>query len=114
MKVNILGTEYAIFTESADIPEMEGKAGYCSFDSKEIHILDLNTHEEWKNETEVAKKSYANRTMRHEITHAFLYESGLAQDSSDVEGWAMNEEMVDWIAIQFPKMLKAFEEVGAL
>jgi len=28
--------------------------------------------------------------------------------------WARHEEMVDWIAIQFPKIMKAFQEVGAL
>lgn len=51
----------------------------------------------------------------HEITHAFLDESGLQHCSSVPMGaWARHEEMVDWIAIQFPKIMKAFQEVGAL
>lgn len=39
----------------------------------------------------------------------FLYESGL-----DTETFANDEEVVDWIAIQFPKMLKAFQELDCL
>jgi hypothetical protein len=57
---------------------------------------------------------YCKKVLRHEIIHAFMYESGLWENSHDVEGWAQNEEMTDWIAIQFPKMQKAFEEAGAL
>ena len=52
--------------------------------------------------------------MRHEITHAFLNESGLDANASDTDCWAKNEEMVDWFAIQSPKIYKAFNEVGAL
>ena len=48
--------------------------------------------------------------IRHELVHAFAYESGLAENSP----WAFNEEMTDWIAIQFPKMLKAFETAMVL
>ena len=48
--------------------------------------------------------------MRHELIHAFLFESGLAENSN----WARNEEMVDWIARQFPKMAKTFQEVKVL
>ena len=29
-------------------------------------------------------------------------------------GWAANEEMVDWIAIQFPKILEAFKVADVL
>jgi hypothetical protein len=47
--------------------------------------------------------------MRHELVHAFLFESGLHNDS-----WAANEAAVDWIANQFPKILKAFQEAGCI
>ena len=53
---------------------------------------------------------YQRKVIRHELTHALLFESGLSNDSS----WAENEEVVDWIAIQFPKMIKAFEEVDCI
>ena len=44
------------------------------------------------------------------MIHAFLHESGLAVNSD----WAQNEEMVDWFALQAPKLFKAFKEAGAL
>ena len=51
---------------------------------------------------------YKKVVIRHELIHAFLFESGL-----DAASWAMNEEMVDWFALQAPKLMKAFEEAGA-
>lgn len=56
--------------------------------------------------------AYQNKVLRHEIIHAFLYESGLWQDSYGSKCWAQNEEMVDWFAIQEPKIHKAFKEAG--
>ena len=50
------------------------------------------------------------KNKRHEIIHAFLFESGLAENSS----WAQNEEMVDFFAIQFPKLVEAFKEADAM
>ena len=51
-----------------------------------------------------------NKVKRHEIIHAFLFESGLAENSY----WAQNEEMVDFFAIQAPKLFKAFKAADAL
>ncbi len=48
--------------------------------------------------------------MRHELTHAMLSESGLQSESA----WAMNEEIVDLIAIQGPKLLKLWENAKCL
>lgn len=52
--------------------------------------------------------------MRHEIVHAYLYESGLAENSLSVANWATNEEMVDWIARQFPKIKRTMETLNCL
>ena len=52
--------------------------------------------------------------MRHEILHAFLYESGLRENSCTSFAWAENEEMIDWFAIQFPKILKIYGELNIL
>ncbi len=57
---------------------------------------------------------YAKKVMRHEIVHAYLYESGLAESSFSVDNWATNEEMVDWIARQFPKMKRTMEALNCL
>lgn len=48
--------------------------------------------------------AYFMQVIRHEIVHAFLHESGLDSNTN----WARNEEIVDWIAIQFPKLEKTF------
>ena len=55
---------------------------------------------------------WQRKTLRHEIVHAFLYESGLWQNS--FKDWARNEEMTDWIALQFEKLLDVFKEVKAI
>ncbi len=116
MKVNILGTEYKIIIEDYDTPELKGKnrMGYCFTDAKEIHIEDLDTDEEWKEERKEVKRERMNIILRHEIIHAFLDESGLNQNSNEVTAWAINEEMVDWIAIQSPKLFAAFKEADCI
>lgn len=54
--------------------------------------------------------AYQKKVIRHEIIHAFLYESGLWQNAYSSKCWAQNEEMVDWMAIQFPKIQSAYKE----
>ena len=54
-------------------------------------------------------EEYKNKIKRHEIIHAFLYESGLASSCD----WAC-EEMVDWLAIQAPKLFKEFKTLDIL
>ena len=46
------------------------------------------------------------------MIHAFMFESGLDCNSNNVEGWARNEEMVDWMAIQMPKIMDVYESVS--
>ena len=115
--VNVLGTEYTIeihkVSEDAYLKD-NNLAGYCSEESKRIVIADMSERKYFElDETE--QKSYFKKTLRHELVHAFLNESGLSADASVPAGaWAKHEEMVDWIAIQFPKMIKAFEEAECL
>lgn len=65
--------------------------------------------------TEEVRKSMEACTLRHEVIHAFLNESGLQWNSFAPENaWAKNEEMVDWIAIQAPKIFKVYQELGCV
>lgn len=108
--VSVLGTEYQILLENKnDNPKLEEATGLCEQYSKKI-ILD--TLDDAKKDVMCVENiwEYEKKVLRHEIIHAFLGESGLRGSSE----WAENEEMVDWFAIQFPKILKAIEEVGAL
>ena len=115
-KINILGTEYRIETHkvSEDSYLEENKlAGYCGECSKLIVVADMSEEKYFPYMDETEKETYRKRTLRHEITHAFLNESGLSNcaDRQDC-AWAKNEEMVDWFAIQSPKIFKVYSELG--
>ena len=53
------------------------------------------------------------KVLRHEIIHAFLLESGLQENFTHPE-YGHDETFIDWIAVQFPKILKAFKAADAL
>lgn len=115
-KVNVLGTDYEIIKKSEEEePYLKEHDGFCSSFLKEIVILDLNKVKQWDDEPQVVRDMSMKETTRHEIVHAFFNESGLRESSNHCEkAWPKNEEMVDWIALQFPKMLKAFQETDCL
>lgn len=104
MKINILGTEYTIIEEDFGNKEYDGS---CDYTSKEIRIRKDNYYE--LGNFKVNRK----KQLRHEIIHAFLAESGL-QSNFEHTNFGHEETMVDWIAIQFPKMLKVFEELNCI
>ena len=107
MIVNILGTDYeVIWQKKEENPKLEDKWAYTEPYSKKI-IIDANIAEQSSNDDAERKDLFAQKVLRHEIIHAFFTESGLI-DNCD---YAVNEELVDWIAIQFPKILKAIEQV---
>lgn len=118
VKVNILGTEYSIIKKDYNnVPEFKklGIDGYCDSVTKEIVVCNMATYPGYEDETPERNSLVEKHTLRHEIVHAFLNESGLQESSVQPRGgWSQNEEMVDWIAIQFHKILKAFESVGVL
>ncbi len=109
-KVDVLGTEYTLTVCSEkDEPRLQGMNGFCDDSTKEMVV---DSFADVENELESKKNllRQVKKNIRHEIIHAFLFESGLAENSE----WAQNEEMVDFFAIQFPKLLRAFREVDAL
>lgn len=118
MKLNILGTKYTVTTKKYDEDDAFKKrsiCGYCDDLLKCIVICDVSTCEGWENESQEAVAAQMRETTRHEIVHAFLSESGLIDSSSDVDGpWAKNEEMIDWFAIQGPKIYAAWKKAGVV
>ena len=118
MIVNVLGTEYKIEThkisEDAYMKE-RGFSGYCGEESKLIVIADMSEKEYFSGLDENEQEIYRKKTIRHEIVHAFLNESGLSDNANVPEkAWSKNEEMVDWIALQGLKIYKAWQEAGAV
>lgn len=113
-KVSILGTQYSVYigVSYQKDAELKSRFGYCSHIKRKIVVGDLFTCDNWKNEREEARKAQERLTLRHEVIHAFLNESGLTSSSNGVDCWARNEEMVDWIAIQYPKIKKVFQQLG--
>lgn len=116
--VNILGTEYTIETRKISEDKVlrdNQYGGYCCDDEPLIVIADTDDKENFEDYTDKEKTAFFSKTLRHEITHAFLNESGL-QCSANVyeKAWVRNEEMVDWFAIQSPKIFKVFQELDIL
>lgn len=101
--VNVLGVPYTI-TEgnTIDFPALKDCDGYCDTSTKEIVVSDM-TENAGSPDAKGDLAHYQRKVIRHELTHALLFESGLS-----VNSWAENEEIVDWIAIQFPKLLALF------
>lgn len=117
-KINILGTEYRIETHKVSEDsylEKNKLAGYCGEESKLIVIADTSEEKYFSGMDEKEQEVYQKSTLRHEIMHAFLNESGLSYSANRYDGaWAKNEEMVDWFAIQSPKIFKAYSELGLI
>lgn len=109
-RVRILGVEYTVITDALeeDYPQLKNCDGFTDpsrklivvskFERDEMSIDDL----EW----------YSRKVLRHEIIHAHLFESGLAENSKDT--WALNEEMVDYFANQLPKIYDVYEVLECL
>ncbi len=110
MKINVLGAEYTIERLSKNDDEFLGKCdGYCD---KTTHRIVVKTED---SESELGNyEVYLKKITRHEIIHAFLFESGLAENFEHVDQFGHEETMIDWIAIQFPKLLKAFKDADAV
>jgi len=94
MSIDILGTKYTIKHVNC------GNVAHVYYEERAIEIpIGLGEHEE-------------RATIRHEIIHAFLFESGLGFNFEHNER-GQEELMVDWIAMQYPKIKAAFEKAGA-
>lgn len=111
--INVLGTDYKIFFKSEkNDTRLEENWGFTDFHTKEICIrkdIDKETKNSCKNLID-----FKNKVIRHEIIHAFLYESGLRENSFRSYSWAENEEMIDWFAIQSPKLFEIYRQLNIL
>lgn len=106
----ILGTEYKILELSEDeddtLKERELN-GYFDGTTKRIVL---------RTDYDISPGAVGNiielkrKVLRHELIHAYLYESGLSYQCY----WAENEEMVDWFAIQIPKLVNLFEKLNII
>lgn len=110
-EVHILGEAWSLYIgNQTEFPELKTCDGYTDKTSRCMVILEKPEESNLE-----FYERYQKKVIRHEIIHAFLFASGL-HSSARFEA-AENEEhpemMVDWMAVQFPKILKAFREAGA-
>lgn len=110
MKVNILGAEYEIIVDAPDEMLPEDSDGCMDQSLKRIIVAKFEPDRNSIKNLDC----YRRKVLRHEIVHAFLYESGLWNNSGTTEAWATNEEMTDWFAIQSPKIFDVFQKVDCL
>ena len=105
MKVNVLSTVYRI----KYVPSLDGRGGETDFYTKEIRISEQeDIPAEYKTDN---LKEMQRHVLRHELIHAFFFFSGMDQSSAAHEAWAVNEEMIDWMAIQMPKIMAAYDSI---
>ena len=118
LKVNVLGTDYEIIIRDYDREPYFKKNdadGFCDSVTKQIVLCNMLTYPGF-DETEKYAEMYKKQVLRHEIVHAFLNESGLQANSGIINniGWAKNEEMVDFFALQGLKLYEAWKSVDAI
>lgn len=95
--VDILGTKWMVVSENFGNKDFDG---LTDFTTRTIKVRNDNV-QEFDNFKELYK-----RTVRHEVLHAFMIESGLDSNFNHPE-YGHDETFVDWVAIQFPKILVA-------
>lgn len=104
---DILGVTYKIISSnSSEYPYLDETSGYCDCSIKTI-VVDEYKHTNQNNVADM--DSFKRKVLRHELMHAILFESGLGANS-----WADNEEIVDWIAIQAPKIFEVFNQLNLI
>ena len=109
-KVNILGTEYTILFDVPDEDMPENSNGCMDQSIQTIKIAKFESDRDSLKDLDQFKK----KVLRHEIVHAFLYESGIWNNSGSSDCWGMDETIADWFAIQSPKIFRAFKEADCL
>jgi hypothetical protein len=107
MTINILGQDYDLQEVGGndDARMSDDLDGYCDGWGK---IIRLRNDYNLKNPCNVSDmEAYKRNVKRHEILHAFFEECSIKENQSI-------EAMCEWIARQFPKLEKAFQQAGAL
>ena len=90
MRVSVLGVQYAVeYRTRAQDPELEAADcdGYCDTSIKLCVARKYTAAERKEPGSKKCLDDYMRKCMRHELVHAFLYESGLSINSLSRTGW---------------------------
>lgn len=102
--IEVLGTVYEIRYESDD--NMEDLEGCCDYLMRLIKI----NQSLWDEDDPARSERKIFYVLRHEVVHAFFFECGLGDECD----YAMNEELVDWIALKSPQIFRIMNKSGIL
>lgn len=91
MQIEILGTKYDFQYEDEPIEFDISVVGNVDYYKKTI-VVEKN------------HKKLQDKIARHELIHAYFYEAGLPD-------YAQDEVLVEWLALQFPKILEIFKKL---
>lgn len=107
--VNILGTEYTIEELSIEQDKaLQDCDGYCD---KTVHKIVISSKCDDCDFGDF--EQYQKKVLRHEIIHAFHFESGI-DGNLENNKYGFSETLVDWFAIQSPKIFNIFQELDIL
>lgn len=100
--VNILGTEYAVRFDHKE----KDSDGQAFFYKKEISLR--QTEEMLEDDVTLGEKEQRQKEVfRHELFHAFFFE-GTGAD------YAYDENLINFLAVNSPKIFKVFQELDIL
>lgn len=98
----ILGTDYEIVIDDLNNVELSDYSGKCYGYKKQI----LLRHPQYMftdNASDEEKRERFTEVLTHELIHAFARETASHYDD--------DENLVDWIAILIPKIVKACNDI---
>ena len=107
-KVLILGRPWLIkiCTEKEE-PRLKERSGFADWTSRLIAISDPDDHKECDLDNML---EFLKKVARHEIIHAFMFGSGLAEEWKH-DTWGQEETLVDWLAFQLPAICDVVDTV---
>lgn len=100
--VTILGQEYEI---NFDLNDNENDGITYVYD-KIISVMPAYKFLD-ENASNASKEKAFKETLRHELFHALFFESGLSE-------YCFDENLIEFLAIQTPKIFKIFSELNIL
>lgn len=103
-EVSILGQIYSVsYSKKNKYCDENNCDGYTNWIEKKIKVRDSGVPE------------FDKKVLRHELIHAHMFESGLC-GSEHVKPLEVthDEQMIDWFAVQMPKILEVCEELGCI
>lgn len=99
--INILGTQYEVIKQTEkENPKLKDANGLCEPYTRQIILSEQEPGLDVFDNID----AFNRKTLRHEIVHAFFVESGLTEYTED-------EVLVEWIAVQFPKISRVMKEL---